>query len=333
VSVDGVRAAKAAHEGAIFARANVVGVAVGNKAIHGRYTNETCILVFVERKWPLEALRRRDVVPKEMDGVLTDVVETGRFTAVPLVQSLDADRTHRVRPAEGGSSIGHYRITAGTLGVLAHRHGRSVILSNNHVLANANEGHIGDPILQPGPADGGRLQDTIARLSEFVPIRFNERDVGVVGRFLIRAVGPILGALGLTLKRLPSGRMNLVDVAVAEPIDEGLVSSDILGIGRVSGTADATIGLSVQKSGRTTGLTEGKVTAIDAVVEVDYGGGKTAIFREQIVSDILSQGGDSGSLVVDSRGRAVGLLFAGGPTTTLINPIGAVLQALELSLP
>ena len=332
MSLDGVRAAKAVHEGAIFSRANVVGVAVGNKAIHGRYTNEPCIVVFVERKWPVEALRRRDIVPKEVDGVLTDVVETGRFMAIPLVQSLDADRTRRMRPAEGGASLGHYRITAGTLGVLARRHGRSVILSNNHVLANANEGQIGDPILQPGPADGGRLQDTIARLSEFVPIHFKERDVGTVGRFLMRAVGPLLGALGLTLKRLPSGRMNLVDAAVAEPIDESLVSSDILGIGRVIGSADASIGLSVRKSGRTTGLTDGKVTAIDAVVEVDYGGGRTAIFREQIVSDVLSQGGDSGSLVVDSRSRAVGLLFAGGPTTTLINPIGAILRALDLSI-
>jgi len=50
------------------------------------------------------------------------------------------------------------------------------------------------------------------------------------------------------------------------------------------------------------------------------------------VSDILSRGGDSGSLVVDDRNRSVGLLFAGGDTTTLINPIGAVLQFLDLSL-
>src|SRR5207249_9511892 len=56
----------------------------------------------------------------------------------------------------------------------------------------------------------------------------------------------------------------------------------------------------------------------------------TAIFRGQIVSDMLSKGGDSGSLVVDDRGRAVGLLFAGGPTTTLINPIGAVMQFLDV---
>jgi len=205
-----------------------------------------------------------------------------------------------------------------------------VILSNNHVLANGNAGAIGDPILQPGPVDGGRLQDAVARLTDFVPIHFNERSVGPVGRLLQRAVGPILGVLGLSLKRLPKGRMNLVDAAVAEPIDTNLISADILDIGRVTESAEATIGAVVRKSGRTTGLTEGHVTAIDAVVEVDYGGGKTAMFRGQIVSDLLSKGGDSGSLIVDDRRRAVGLLFAGGPTTTLINPIGAVMQALEI---
>jgi len=325
-----IRAAKVAHENAIFARANVVGVAVGNKMIHGQDTNERCIVVFVERKRPEEELRHRDVVPKEIDGVLTDVVETGRFTAIPLVQSMDENRTHRSRPAAGGVSIGHYRITAGTLGVLVRRQGRPVILSNNHVLANENSGQIGDPILQPGPVDGGRLQDSIARLTDFVPIRFNQRAAGPIAQFLQRAVAPLLEVFGLSLKRLPSGQANLVDAAVAELIDPSLVSSDILDIGRVSGTTDATIGLVVRKSGRTTALTEGHVTAVDAVIEVDYGGGKTAIFRGQIVSDMLSKGGDSGSLVVDDRSRAVGLLFAGGPTTTLINPIGAVMQFLDI---
>ena len=328
--LDGVAAAKVASQGPLFARANVVGVAIGTKRIHEQDTRERCITVFVERKRPMEQLRRRDVVPKEMSGVLTDVVETGRFSAMPLTQTVEEGRTHRMRPAEGGVSIGHYRITAGTLGVLARRGGRPVILSNNHVLANGNAGAIGDPILQPGPVDGGRLQDAVARLTDFVPIHFNERSVGPVGRLLQRAVGPILGVLGLSLKRLPKGRMNLVDAAVAEPIDTNLISADILDIGRVTESAEATIGAVVRKSGRTTGLTDGHVTAIDAVVEVDYGGGKTAMFRGQIVSDLLSKGGDSGSLIVDDRRRAVGLLFAGGPTTTLINPIGAVMQALEI---
>ncbi|MGI0148631.1 MAG: hypothetical protein ACREDF_03755, partial [Thermoplasmata archaeon] len=296
-----VRAAKAAHEAAIFGRANVVGVAVGNKSIRGRETDERCIVVYVEHKRPETEMRPRDIVPKAIDGVRTDVVETGRFHALELVQSLDGERTHRIRPAPGGVSLGHYRITAGTFGVLTRRNGRPVILSNNHVLANANDAKLGDPILQPGPADGGRLQDAIARLADFVPIQFNERSIGPVGRLLERALAPLLRLLGLGVKRLPSGKANLVDAAIAVPIDSDLVAEDLLGIGRVSGNGDAHIGLRVRKSGRTTGVTEGRVTGLDAVVEVDYGG-RTAIFREQIVTDLLAKGGDSGSLVVDDRG-------------------------------
>jgi len=326
-----VRAAKSAYEGAIFARANVVGVAIGNKVIRGRETDERCIVVFVEAKKPEAQLRHWDVVPKTFGSVRTDIVETGRFHALRSEQAIDLERTKRIRPAPGGVSIGHVRITAGTLGVLARRNGRPVILSNNHVLANQNAGRVGDPVLQPGPADGGRLQDTIARLVDFVPIQFKEREPGPIARFLARLFGPLLHAAGWGLKRLPTGQSNLVDAAVAEPIETRLVAPDILGIGRVRGTKEPDIGMRVRKSGRTTGVTAGRITAIDAVVEVDYGG-PTAIFREQIVSDLLSKGGDSGSLVVDEGRRAVGLLFAGGATTTLINPIAAVAHFLDIAI-
>jgi hypothetical protein len=328
---DDVRTAKAANEAAIFARANVVGVAIGNKSIRGRETDERCIVVFVEAKRPEAELRRWDVVPKAFGAVRTDIIETGRFHALEMAQAVDVGRTKRIRPAPGGVSIGHVQITAGTLGVLARRNGRPVILSNNHVLANQNAGRVGDPILQPGPADGGRLQDTIARLADFVPIQFKEPAPGPIARFLARLFAPLLHAAGWGLRRLPSSASNFVDAAVAEPIEPRLVTPEILGIGRARGTKDPEIGLQVRKSGRTTGVTQGRITAIDAVVEVDYGG-PTAIFREQIVSDLLSKGGDSGSLVVDDARHAVGLLFAGGATTTLINPIAAVAQALNLAI-
>src|SRR5438094_922331 len=266
------RAAKAANEAAIFARANVVGVGIGNKMIRGRETDEPCIVVFVEAKRPEAQLRHRDVVPKAFGAVRTDVVETGRFHAGGSKQAMDLERTKRIRPAPGGVSIGHVQITAGTLGLLARRHGRPVILSNNHVLANQNAGHVGDSILQPGPADGGRLQDTIARLVDFVPIQFKEPQPGPIARFLARLFGPLLRAAGWSLKRLPSGGSNLVDAAVAEPIESRLVAPEILGIGRVRGTKEPDIGLRVRKSGRTTGVTAGRITAIDAVVEVDYEG-------------------------------------------------------------
>ncbi len=312
--------------------AHVVGVAVGRKTVGGRETGETCIVVYVDRKAGEADLRRRDVVPRSLDGIRTDVVETGRFRALELLESVAVDHTRRMRPAPGGVSIAHGRVTAGTLGILAHRTtGEAVILSNNHVLANSNDARKGDPILQPGPYDGGRPQDAIASLADFVPIQFKERDLGSLGRLFERALAPVLAPLGLGLQRLPSGRTNLVDAAIASPQDAALVAPDILEIGRVSGTADATLGLRVRKSGRTTGLTEGRITGLDAAVEVDYGG-KSAVFRGQIVSDILSRGGDSGSLIVDPASRAVGLLFAGGQTTTILNPIDAVLGALGLRL-
>ena len=111
---------------AIFARANVVGVAVGNKVTGGRETNEACIVVFVEAKRPEAQLRHRDIVPKALGGVRTDVVETGRFRALQATQTTNMDRTKRIRPAPGGVSVGHFQVTAGTLGVLARRSGRPV---------------------------------------------------------------------------------------------------------------------------------------------------------------------------------------------------------------
>ena len=329
---DGVRAAKAEHEAALFSRANVVGVAIARKVVGGRETDEPCVVVYVERKRPEAELARRDVVPKAVEGVRTDVVETGRFHALGSAPPDVVERTSRVRPAPGGVSIGHPRTTAGTLGVVARtRSGGRVILSNNHVLANSNDAKAGDVILQPGPADGGRPDDGIARLASFVPLVFDDRDLGPFGRFLERLFGPLLSWAGLGLKRLPTGRTNLVDAALAEPLDPDDVRAEILEIGRVAGTAVPEIGLRVRKSGRTTGLTSGRVTGLDAVVTVDYGG-RSAVFRRQVVSDLLSKGGDSGSLIVDDSNRAVGLLFAGSAVTTLLNPIDAVLRQMELEI-
>ena len=332
MAYEGVRAAKALYETELLDRAHVVGVAVGRKTVRGRETDETCIVVYVDRKEDERELGRRDCVPKALDGVRTDVVETGRFRALEVLESLAVDHTRRMRPAPGGVSIAHAKVTAGTLGILAHRTtGEAVILSNNHVLANGNDGKPGDAILQPGPYDGGKPEDAIASLADFVPIQFKDRELGTLGRFFERALRPVLAPLGLGLQRLPSGKTNLVDAAIATPRAADLVAPDILEIGAVAGTAEATLGKRVRKSGRTTGLTEGRITGLDAVVEVDYGG-KSAVFRGQIVSDVLSRGGDSGSLIVDAANHAVGLLFAGGQTTTILNPIDAVLAALGLRI-
>ncbi|MCW5772023.1 MAG: hypothetical protein KIT16_10345 [Rhodospirillaceae bacterium] len=223
----------------------------------------------------------------------------------------------RQRPLAIGISVGHYSITAGTLGSFVRSAGaaNANILSNNHVLANENRAKIGDAILQAGRYDGGRKpRDVVARLLNFIP--------------------------------LAAGEANLIDCAIATIVDGvDFEPQKIRGLGSLAGIApNADEGIGVHKLGRTTGLTHGRVTAIEldnVVVAFDQG---NFSFDNQIeiegTGDLpFSDGGDSGSLVVDDGLHAVGLLFAGGDQgggngrgLTYANPIETVLAGLDAAL-
>lgn len=129
---------------------------------------------------------------------------------------------------------------------------------------------------------------------------------------------------------------NAIDAALAQPLDATMFSDEILQIGAISGTAPPRIGMRVRKHGRTTGLTTGSITLLNATIDVGYNtviGRRTARFTGQIMTTGMSQGGDSGSLIVDANSQqAVGLLFAGSGTVTVCTPIGQVLQALNVQL-
>jgi hypothetical protein len=92
----------------------------------------------------------------------------------------------------------------------------------------------------------------------------------------------------------------------------------------------------VQKTGRTTGHTSGKVDGVTLNLPVDYGSARPRVLRFEQALEIssknrpFSQGGDSGSLVVDGDGWAVGLLFAGDDAATYANHIPSVLDALKV---
>jgi len=79
-----------------------------------------------------------------------------------------------------------------------------------------------------------------------------------------------------------------------------------------------------------TGYTEGTIQQIDATVQVSYGANKVAVFTDQLIAGPMSQGGDSGSVVFNGQNNAVGLLFAGSSTTTVINRIQNVVSALKI---
>jgi hypothetical protein len=346
--------------------ANVVGVGSGVKWKGGEPTGEPAVLVLVSHKIGKEELPKEDLIPAKLGDVKTDVLEIGfpiaeqqyrptlparpgqqRRAQMPMPLPLEPNGTaapmleeeeytalaealmlnRRARPAEGGYSVGHYQITAGTLGTCVYdilpggttgsppSHGVGIppqpyILSNNHVLANVNAAQIGDPILQPGPYDGGTDPvDRIATLTRFVPI----------------ALEP------------PTPRKrhrNIVDAAIAQGEFHDL-DREIYWIGYVRGwrrKSNIPVGTVVQKTGRTTNYTTGRITAINATVDVGYGGGRVARFFDQIITTNISAGGDSGSLVLSLDNVALGLLFAGSSVATIVNQIENVRSLLRVEV-
>lgn len=314
----------------LFDYPNVVGFGTGFKVTEGRRLPHVARVVLVSRKVEPAALRSEDFIPLEYDGMPTDVVEVGHL------RTLQA-RTDRWRPAPGGVSIGHGDVTAGTLGCIVRDQegGGPLILSNNHVLANSNAGKEGDPIYQPGRYDGGT--ETIASLLRWVPIVFKEAPgecplaKGAVA--IANAAAAMLGS-GHRLQAIRRQEAtNLFDAAVARPLRDDLVVEDILGLSQPTQVApEIPLQAELWKSGRTTGVTVGQATVVDVTVDVDYGGGWTARFEGQVVAGPMSQGGDSGSVVLDTAYRLAGLLFAGSDQATIISPVGPVMAGLGLRL-
>ena len=329
------------HSKELLSRANVVATGVGMKVTGGVRQQTPSIICSVKKRVEASSLSPKDLVPRELDGVPTDVVETGRIRVFQTP-------TGRFRPAPGGVSVGHREITAGTLGCWVRRNGQWVMLSNNHVLANSNDAEIGDPILQPGPIDSGRYpDDQIAVLEDFVPIHFpgdsngnsngnsngDSGGCGIAGSVvsILNGIARVLGSSTRVKSYSTQQVDNLVDAAIGRPLNVEDVLPEILNIGPVGGTASAQLGTAVKKSGRTTGFTQGEILQVDVTVDVQYGTNLVARFTDQLMAGAMSQGGDSGSAVLDDQDRIVGLLFAGSDQTTIINRIENVFDALNLS--
>lgn len=337
---DEIKRIQIKQQQALLKKKNIIGVGYGYKFTAGKKTDQPCLIVLARRKVPASILSAQDLVPGDIDGIITDVRAVGNIVA-------HKSRTDRWRPAPGGVSIGHYLITAGTLGAIVRdaSTGEPLILSNNHVLANSNDASIGDPILQPGNADGGRdPQDRIATLERFIRLEFDSGDgdgngnggicsIAKSSAGVLNFFAKIVGSKHRLYARKIAQTANLVDAAVAKPVDDGVIDEDIIDIGKIQGTKTAALGMSVRKSGRTTETTTGTIDTLDATVRVGYEGSKVATFEHQILTSAMSQPGDSGSLLVDgTEKKAVGLLFAGSDTVTVHCPIETVLSLLNITI-
>ena len=256
------------------------------------------------------------IVPGVIAGYRVIVKEVGIFKPSPdfVATAADPARLWRYRPVVGGISSGHYAITAGTLGCVVKDAAseQPMLLSNNHVYAAIStdqnqRAQVSDPVLQPGPVDGGKIEDTVGTLARWIPIKVNSP--------------------------------NAVDAAVANSTYQP--SPYILGENseyiQVKGLRTVTQGIPVKKAGRTTGLTVGNIIDTDYTGMVDYNG-QVLTFTDQLLVSIMIQGGDSGSILLDENDNAVGLLFAGaqdnyGNYYGVANKINTVFSLLQIELP
>src|SRR5215213_7067719 len=119
----------------------------------------------------LEEAADRALLP-DLGAAVEQEIELRVIGPVRALSSPDPGTLQRrVRPLRPGLSVAHPSVTAGTLGGFVRTPSGIAILSNNHVLAASGTGLVGDPVLQPGPADAGLMADRVAALSAFVRLR------------------------------------------------------------------------------------------------------------------------------------------------------------------
>jgi len=207
----------------------------------------------------------------------------------------------------------------GTLGALVEdANGKRYLLSNNHVLARSDHAAAGDAIVQPGlidnnctPNGDGPGTTPVATLSSWLPLKSAQTNADAA---IAQVSSP----------RVVDGAGAILELGARKA--DGTLMSAPPGVSSTNGKGEtARLSMQVAKSGRTTGLTCGAVSAVDLDVAVDYFEDcaetrhyLTKVFTHQMAvsGDRFSDAGDSGALVVDAtNAEPVGLFFAGGVDT------------------
>ncbi|HEY5746109.1 MAG TPA: hypothetical protein VIU12_08545 [Chryseolinea sp.] len=308
--VESLRTDKRAHAKSLRTKVeqrNVVALGISEKVSQGKRTGKLALTFYVKKKVDPKKLTGADLIPPTIPesisgnrAIPTDVIVIGE-----IVPEINASR----KPIQPGNSTGHVDISAGTLGALVVDSGKNVfILSNSHVLARSGKAKKGDNIIYPGSFDGGKdPKDVIAKLHRFVPF-INGGDF-----------------------------VNHADCAIAKPVKDRIADfvSEIKGLGVPSGTIAPKRGMKVVKVGRTTGKTTGEIVDVNFRPTITYEEPGVGVigFKDQVLCTRYTKGGDSGSLVIDSKsGKAVGLHFAGSEEGSIFTPIDTVLNLLGVQL-
>ena len=335
-------------EARLRAIANVKHVSLGAKQIGGRATDDLCIRVYVDKKVPLHLLPPDQRIPREIDGVPTDVnvIRAARFLA-DLV---------RYRPIHGGISISNQiiftdknnkaAITAGTFGCTAKRrgNGKNVLLTNWHI-AVGDYGGNGKYIFQPATPPDPNLPPPAN------PI-YPQKNDDVIATVVDSAINAKVDAAIAELDVSSCCRCCGLDFDDGVPglTDENVLTNQpYLPGNKIIGMRPPVTGKLLYKVGISTFTTEGKL--LDANTPTPVGpitrGLKSYTFTNQISigsnnsSGPFSSEGDSGAVIIDEDNYIVGLLFATSSDdtdifhvndTTYANQIQDVCDALKIDI-
>jgi len=270
------------------------------------------VLVFVEKKERMDTLMSYvadpgtpwtidDVVPSEVDGKPTDVIEVGELRALTDRKNYD--------PVVGGCEIAPVGVNyVGTAGIVATVptynnvplvgklqsftriisslgftiEDSEVLLTNAHVAApDVTQKAKGTRIQQSGAGWGREIGETV----------YNK-------------------VLGTGSDR--------VDCAVVALNEEGRVGYALGDVKATGGISQPHSGMEVHKYGRTTGYTEGTCLTTNSTFDIRYSEDLKLRFRGCQTFTHMSEPGDSGSVIVDKQtGEIVSLLFAGSSKVTI----------------
>jgi len=141
----------------------------------------------------------------------------------------------------------------------------------------------------------------------------------------------------ISLNGIGEDAANNVDAATFVPDVASALSAVValLGIRPKTIRDNVTLDLPVRKVGFKTGLTFGKVQALNLLASMPYpgeDGPQDVWFADQIGISTFTDEGDSGALVLDEAGAAVGLHIGSFNGMSICTPIRRVLAAVGCKL-
>jgi len=333
----------------LFRREGVTFVGRGKKIVDGKQTDEDAIIIGVVEKKPLDKLSKRQIIPKEVAGQKTDIVQTGRIRAGPPLRKREYEEEIRVtkqRPIFPGISVGHPDVSAGTFGAV-------VYAEETEEQFDQNNWSWWDKFIIAVLKWLGLVSESQMSMLSFLVTKTKAYILSnnhVLANENMAKIGDAIwqpgrydgGGKNDEVAKLTefvpvnNRKPNKVDIAIAEITVDYDPAIYQIGVPKEP-RYDLQVREYLQYSGRTLGYKKAKIIALDAYTEVEYDLGLTEWEGQIIVGRCddgspSSEGGTSGSLWLDMDKRPAGVLYAGSEEVTCINPIKAIQEALKTKI-